>query len=118
MDLTVCVIKDIVDWIDTRLDRPLRIEDVVRHSGYSKRHLQRLFFQYKLVSLGEFIRERKMQCAARDLRETTMTVALISCRYGYTSQQIFTRIFTRRFNMPPGIYRKRHLKEVNGDNPT
>lgn len=113
MDLPLCVIKEIVEWIDTRLDQPLRIEDVARYSGYSKRHLQRLFFQHESVSLGEYIRERKMQCAARDLRETMLTIRVIGCRYGYSSQQIFTRIFTRRFSMAPGLYRKYHYLREN-----
>lgn len=106
MDLAAQIIKDIVAWIDSRIEKPLSIEDVARHSGYSKRHLQRLFNQHQSVCLGDFIREKKMQNAARDLRETTMTVKLISLRHGYTSQQTFTRIFTRRFSMPPGTYRR------------
>lgn len=106
MELPVRVIKDVVNWIDARLDQPLRIDEVALRSGYSKRHIQRLFYLHLSVSLGEFIRERRVQRAALDLRETTLSVALISQRYGYTSQQTFTRIFTRRFSMPPGTYRK------------
>ena len=43
---------------------------ILRHAGYSKWHLQRLFLQYKGESLGRYIRERKLLLAARDLRDT------------------------------------------------
>ena len=44
--------------------------------------------------------------AARDLRESDERVYDICLRYGFDSQQTFTRIFTRTFNQPPGAYRK------------
>ena len=43
----------------------LRIDDIARHAGYLKWHLQRLFLQYKGESLGRYIRERKLLLAAR-----------------------------------------------------
>jgi AraC family multidrug resistance transcriptional activator len=57
-------------------------------------------------SLGRYIRERKLLLAARDLRESNERVYDICLRYGFDSQQTFTRIFTRAFNQPPGAYRK------------
>ena len=99
----------IVEWIDDNLHQPLRIDDIARHAGYSKWHLQRLFLQYKGESLGRYIRERKLLLAARDLRDTDRRVCDICLKYGFDSQQTFTRVFTRTFNLPPGAYRKENL---------
>lgn len=44
--------------------------------------------------------------AARDLRDTDQRVYDICLKYGFDSQQTFTRVFTRTFNQPPGAYRK------------
>lgn len=106
MTISAQVIETIVEWIDDNLHQPLRIDDIARHSGYSKWHLQRLFLQYKGVSLGRYIRERKLRLAARDLRDTEQRVYDICLKYGFDSQQTFTRIFTRTFHQPPGAYRK------------
>ena len=57
-------------------------------------------------SLGRYIRERKLLLAARDLRDTDQRVYDICLKYGFDSQQTFTRVFTRTFNQPPGAYRK------------
>lgn len=70
MTISAQVIDTIVEWIDDNLHQPLRIEEIARHAGYSKWHLQRLFMQYKGESLGRYIRERKLLLAARDLRES------------------------------------------------
>ncbi|VTM52925.1 transcriptional activator RamA [Klebsiella pneumoniae] len=40
-------------------------------------------------------------CATPDQR-----VYDICLKYGFDSQQTFTRVFTRTFNQPPGAYRK------------
>lgn len=47
MTISAQVIDTIVEWIDDNLNQPLRIDDIARHAGYSKWHLQRLFMQYK-----------------------------------------------------------------------
>ena len=43
MTISAQVIDTIVEWIDDNLHQPLRIDDIARHAGYSKWHLQRLF---------------------------------------------------------------------------
>lgn len=74
MTISAQVIDTIVEWIDDNLNQPLRIDDIARHAGYSKWHLQRLFMQYKGESLGRYVRERKLKLAARDLRDTDQKV--------------------------------------------
>ena len=61
-------------------------DDIARHTGYSKWHLQRLFLQYK-GSLGRYIRRKEAAAAARDLRDTDQQVYDICLKYGFDSQQ-------------------------------
>ena len=51
MTISAQVIDTIVEWIDDNLHQPLRIDDIARHAGYSKWHLQRRFYSIK-ESLG------------------------------------------------------------------
>ena len=97
------VIDTIVEWIDDNLHQPLRIDDIARHAGYSKWHLQRLFLQYKGRALGRYIRERKLLLAARDLRDTDQPVYDI-CLEGMAS--IRNRTFTRASSPGPSICRR------------
>ncbi len=45
MTISAQVIDTIVEWIDDNLHQPLRIDDIARHAGYSKWHLQRGFVE-------------------------------------------------------------------------
>ena len=106
MTISAQVIDTIVEWIDDNLHQPLRIDDIARHAGYSKWHLQRLFLQYKGESLGRYIRERKLLLAARDLRDTDQRVYDICLKYGFDSQQTFYPRLHPDLQSPPGAYRK------------
>lgn len=87
------IIDEISQWIDSNLHKPLRIEDVAARAGYSKWHLQRVFFQVKRISLGKYIRDRRLSRAAKDLVETNDSIMEIAFKYGFDSQQTFTRVF-------------------------
>ena len=107
MTISAQVIDTIVEWIDDNLHQPLRIDDIARHAGYSKWHLQRLFFYSIRGEPGALYSRKKLLLAARDLRDTDQRVYDICLKYGFDSQQTFTRVFTRTFNLPPGATVKR-----------
>lgn len=96
----------LLEWIDKNIHVNLKIDDVATKSGYSKWHLQRLFGFYTGRPLGQYIREKKVMLAAHDLRCTSETVLEISIKYGYDSQQSFTRIFSKYYSVPPACYRR------------
>lgn len=111
---TKALIYELVEWIDERLEMKLSVEIVTRKSGYSKWYLQRLFKIVTGVSLGRFIREQKLNKAAEELCVTNETVLYIALKYGFDSQQTFTRAFTRHFGVSPGVYRNSNkLKNEN-----
>jgi AraC family multidrug resistance transcriptional activator len=99
------IIDEITQWIDSNLHNPLKIEDVAARAGYSKWHLQRIFVQVKEVSLGKYIKDKKLRLAAKDLIETNEPVINIAYKYGFDSQQTFTRVFSNKYKLPPLRYR-------------
>lgn len=99
------VINDIKIWIDDNIHQPLRINDVAIRSGYSQWHLQRVFFQITGINIATYIRDKKLTLAANDLIESHDRIIDICFRYGFESQQSFTRTFAKKYNMPPRKYR-------------
>ncbi|TKI07914.1 helix-turn-helix domain-containing protein [Martelella alba] len=97
---------DLIIWIDNNIEKPLKIDDVAIKSGYSKWHLQRLFFSETGQSLGEFIRERKLILIAETLTTTNESLINIAIRFGFDSQQSLNRAFRKKYNLPPNQYRK------------
>lgn len=107
MALSFIVVSEITAWIEKNLCRPLSIDDIALHSGYSKWHLQRLFVHYMGENLATYVRRRKLEEAALDLCCTTARIIEISEKYGFDSQQSFTRAFSKSHKISPHAYRKR-----------
>lgn len=99
------IIDEITQWIDSNLHKPLKIEDVAARAGYSRWHLQRIFVQVREISLGKYIRDTKLRLAAKDLIDTNESIMEIAYKYGYDSQQTFTRVFSKKYKLPPLRYR-------------
>lgn len=96
----------LINWIEENLNNDISIDKVVMKSGYSKWHLQRLFSRYAGISLGSYIRRRKLSEAALRLKLTTMSIIDIAEFYGFSSQQVFTRTFKHQFCFSPARYRR------------
>ena len=96
------VVEDIVQWVECSLNKTLPVEIIAEKSGYSRWHFQRLFKQATGIARGEYVRSRRLSCAAIDLKLTSRTVLDIALQYGFDSQQTFTRAFKNKFHLPPG----------------
>lgn len=112
MHISASVIDTIVEWINGNLHRKLSIEEISSHSGYSKWHIQRLFFHYKGENLASYIRRRKMELAALQLTHTDACIYDVALACGYDSQQTFTHVFSRAFGLSPGAWRKERRKHM------
>lgn len=99
------VIFDLAVWIDTHLETPLSLDIVAARSGYSKWHLQRRFKDVSGQLLGQYIRGRRLSCAALELRMTCSSILSIALKYRFDSQQTLTRAFTKQFGVAPAAYR-------------
>ncbi|KEA49986.1 transcriptional regulator [Mangrovibacter sp. MFB070] len=100
------IINELTSWIDNNLDKPLKIRDVASRSGYSHWHIQRIFSQVMNTSVGNYIREKKLEKAAHDLIQGRESISWISFKYGFDSQQSFTRVFRNKYMVPPARYRR------------
>lgn len=99
------IIYTLTEWIDEHIDQPLNIDVVAKKSGYSKWYLQRMFRTVMRQTLGEYIRQRRLLLAAKELRATQRPIFDIAMDYGYVSQQTFSRVFRREFDRTPTDYR-------------
>ena len=99
------VIYSLVQWIETNLEGRLSIDEVAARAGYSKWHLQLLFRSVTHYRLAEYIRNRKLEGARLALISGDARIIDIAVKYGYNSQQSFTRAFVNRYSISPARYR-------------
>lgn len=84
-----------------------RIGDVAVEVDVHPARLSRAFRRHYRCSIGEYVRSRRLDWAARELRRRDRTLAEIAQRAGYADQSHFTRAFKRAMGVPPGEYRAR-----------
>lgn len=104
-------INDLIVWINKNIESNLKIDDITIKSGYSKWHLQRLFSAETGQTLGHFIRERKLILIADNLITSNEPLINLAIKYGFDSQQSFTRAFHKKYQLPPQKYRKKFSRQ-------
>ncbi|MEN4980904.1 helix-turn-helix domain-containing protein [Erwinia billingiae] len=103
------LIHDLIEWIEMNIHEKMSVVDVAARSGYSKFYLHRLFKSVTGQGIAEYIRNRRLEKACEDVKQCTLTIMDISFKYGYESQQVFSRIFKSKFDIPPLKYRQLHV---------
>lgn len=91
--------------INVNFDSSLSIKELSTISGYSFRHLQRIFFIYTGVKLGAYVRRRRLTRAALLLKFSNMGIVDIAIISGFGTVQAFSRAFSRQFKSPPGLFK-------------
>src|SRR4051794_801763 len=88
------------------LAEQLTVDDMARSAMFSKFHFSRIFRRVTGVSPGRFLSAIRLQEAKRLLVTTSLNVADISLRVGYTSVGTFSTRFTRSVGLSPTRYRR------------
>ncbi|EOZ4302369.1 TPA: AraC family transcriptional regulator [Salmonella enterica subsp. enterica serovar Reading] len=96
----------IFKWIDKNIEQRLTIDDIVKISGYSRRHLHNIFIRHSGKSVAEYIRLKRLKRASFLLKLTNLTITDISERLNFDSPQTFSQVFKKYYSMSPMDYRK------------
>lgn len=104
---------DLIAWIESNIVKRLLLSDVTRKAGFSHWYLQRIFKNHTGMTLGLFIRKAQMESVGKEILADKTPITEIALKYGYESQQSFTRAFRRYYGMPPATYRKKFYGKNN-----
>ncbi len=99
-------IQKSIDYIEKNIKDDVDIYTAIQQSGYSTTHFYRIFQAFMGETIKEYIIKRKLSDAAIELMVTKKRLIEIAIDYGFNSQEVFTRAFTKLFNITPGRYRK------------
>lgn len=95
-----------LEFIERRLTKRIALEDVADRACFSLFHFHRLFSVVTGCTMKDYIRARRLSEAARELVHTLDPIPVIAERYGFESQESFTRAFKRQFRITPGKLRR------------
>ncbi|MDD3401381.1 MAG: AraC family transcriptional regulator [Eubacteriales bacterium] len=95
-----------INYIEDNLESDLRIEDVASQALISPFYFQKAFSLLCDFTVGEYIRNRRLSAAGRDVLTTDERIIDIAMKYGYDSPDSFTKAFTRFHGSTPSAVRK------------
>lgn len=95
----------VIEAMYQRIGDELTIDDMARTAMYSKFHFSRMFRQVTGVSPGRFLSAVRFQEAKWLLGATSLSVAEISNRVGYSSLGTFSTRFKSSVGVTPTEYR-------------
>ena len=87
-------LNQVIDYIEDHLTDELSLEVISEYAGVSDYHFRKLFFYLSGLTLSEYIKNRKLSEANKDLLNGEK-VTDVAFKYGYQSMDGFTRAFKK-----------------------
>ena len=105
-------LQSAIQYIEDNLTEELQITDIAAKAYVSAFHFQKIFGVLCGFTVGEYIRMRRLTCAAQELSAEDAKVIDIAVKYGYDSPDSFTRAFTKFHGISPSAAKEKgaHLR--------
>lgn len=100
------MIQLMVDWVEDNITECTSLLKMSEQLGYSPYYCSRQFNQVTKMTLRDYIWTRRISRAALELRDTDQRVLDIAVKFGFSSQEAFTRAFVKAFQLTPAAYQK------------
>ena len=98
-------------YISENYSRKILIKDICEHLGCSKSTLINTFSAEYGITVNAFITALRLDEAAKLAQATDMSIFEIASATGFSDQAYFSRVFSSRYGISPGKYKKLHGKE-------
>lgn len=94
-------IQNAVNYIENHITEDLDYQDIARQAACSNFYFQRIFGILCGMTLGEYIRSRRLTLAGSELSAADEKVIDVALKYGYESPESFTRAFSKFHGITP-----------------
>ncbi len=112
----ISIVQDIVDYMEANLESPLTPAIIAGRFYVSVSSVNVLFKAICGIPLMEYLRNRRLTLAGRELLTSDIRVIDLAYKYTYETPESFTKAFTRFHGVPPSFVR-RVYPQVNAFEP-
>lgn len=109
---TVYSIEIWTKYIDDHINMNLTTTGLAQQFHYSETHFKRIFRYYYKMSVSDYIRKRRLQAAAQQIRDG-VKCAEVARRFNFKTYAGFARAFQKEFNMTPTEYSSNDFEVVD-----
>lgn len=104
--MSVKTIENMINWVETNLNNAPTLDKMSDYVGYSSFYCSAKFHEVVGISFKEYVMRRKLTQAALDLRESSHKIIDIAIKYGFSSNEAFSRAFHKKYGYSPSQFRK------------
>jgi AraC family transcriptional regulator len=94
-------LRKMIEYIEETLPDPVSVEGAAKAAHVSPAHLQRAFSVLTGISVGEYVRRRRLTLAAEELSRGTIRVIDAALKHGYETPESFAKAFRRQHGITP-----------------
>ena len=102
-----------IDYIESNLDNEISIDEISRQGISSSSHFQLIFHLVTGLTVGEYIRNRRLSLAAEDLLIPGSKVIEVAMRYQYDTPESFSKAFVRFHGVAPSKIKREQVRTFN-----
>lgn len=105
------LLRSLIKTVRRRLtaDEEVTVEAVTKELGYTRQYISGRFHRMTGRLLSQFLKEKRLEKAARLLKSGNVRVSQVARRCGFDSENYFRQQFRIRYGMSPRQFR------VNGN---
>ncbi len=100
------VVQRMIDWIEEHVEQNKMLTSLSDEIGYSPWYCSVLFHDVTGMTIKSYASGRRLARAAEEVRDTKERILDIAVKYGYSSQEAFSRLFKEQYGCTPAAYRK------------
>lgn len=94
-------IQNAIDYVEEHICEKINYEEVAKAAYSSSYHFQRVFGILCGITLGEYIRRRRLTLAGNELLANNAKITDVAYKYGYETPESFSRAFARFHGINP-----------------
>ena len=103
--LVQIIVEEVDSCIKKQNDDELTLSLLARKLGYSKFYVSRKFKEISGMSFRDYLWQRKLAFALKDVRDTSRGLLEIALDYGFSSHEAFSRSFKETYGITPSEFR-------------
>lgn len=101
------IYEQIIQYIDGNIKNDITLNELSAYTGYSQRHLYKIFGIYSPVPIMTYIRNKKLYAAANEIY-TGRNLYDVALDYGYETPAGFYKAFQTVFGRKPSEYKNQN----------
>lgn len=101
-------ISDIISYVSDNALTKITIDTICENCHISKYHLCRIFKEHIGITIGDFIKNRRLSEAKQLLADTELSITKISYLCCFSDSSFFSKTFSKEFGISPTDFRAKY----------